>query len=202
MSHPKITISMPSLGLLALVGVLLASDMAARYGRAEPPNAAPKVVSAQEFRLTDAQGNTRGTFAVGADGSPALTLLDKQGKRRAAMSVTDAGESSIAFYEGDKIRADLAVQPDGNAGLLLLDKNAKTRLSCRLRADGTPLIALNDKDGKFRALLDAPADNSVGLSLKNTSGKDSIGLAVLPDDSPLAVLKDKNGKTVWGASDN
>ena len=67
MPQHKITISMPSLGLLALVGVLLAGDMAVRYVRADPPAdaaRAAKTLSAQEFRLTDAQGNTRAVLGV------------------------------------------------------------------------------------------------------------------------------------------
>ena len=103
MPQHKITISMPSLGLLALVGVLLAGDMAARYVRADPPaeaNRAAKTVSAQEFRLTDALGNTRAVLGVRPDGSPALTFLDKQGKRRAAMSVTDGGEFEPCLLRG------------------------------------------------------------------------------------------------------
>ena len=116
-------------GLLALVGVLLAGDVAVRCVRAEPPQTTPKSIAAQEFRLTDAQGNTRATFGPRPDGSAGLTFVDKQGKRRATMGVTDAGESSIVFYDTNgKIRADLAVLPDGNAGLLLLDKSEQTRL--------------------------------------------------------------------------
>lgn len=188
-------------GLLTLVGLLLAGDLAIRMVHADPP--VPKTISAQEFRLTDAQGKTRARLGVGQDGGPALTLLDEKGSRRAAVSLTGQGETSLSFYDNsDKMHASLTVLPDGNAGLFLLDKTEKPRMAARLRADGSPVFVLSDSDGKQRALLDVPADKSASLSLKSRSEKGGIGLVVAPDDNPIAVLKDKDGKTVWGASDN
>src|SRR5438128_10348983 len=82
-----------------LVGaVLLAGDAALRTVRAAPEEP-PKVVTAQEFRLVDANGKTRATLAAKPDGNTTLTFVDTEGKMRAGLGLSEKGESSLRLYD-------------------------------------------------------------------------------------------------------
>ncbi len=189
--------SMPSVGLLVVVAVLLVGDLAVRAVRAQPQGVAPRAMVAQEFRLIDAQGNPRAVLGMRADGGPGLAFLDKQGKSRAAIGLTE-DQSSLALYDVDgHARVRITLQNDGGAGLALQDKNQKLRAALRLKADGTPSLSFSDADGKSRAAIETQADGSPLLSLSNKEETGGAVLFVLPNGDTRAIFKDKTGKVTY-----
>ena len=60
--------------------------------------------------------------------------------------------------------------------------------------DGSPALALNDKEGKLRVGLDVMSDGSAVLGLNDKEGKQRVALVVNADGRPLLGLNDKEGK--------
>jgi hypothetical protein len=97
-------------GLLLLVGAL-ALWAVVPQGRAQTKGDAKQ---ADEFVLRDAQGKTRVRVAMDKDVAN-LVFSDDKDRRRATMSVGQAGMFLRVLGEGDKLQSGLSVEADGVA---------------------------------------------------------------------------------------
>lgn len=111
--------------------------------------AAPlKRVAAQEFALVDADGNTRGTLALGADGAPKLALCDARGRIRAEIRLSSSGAPSVVLYDGSRRRVEIALRSDGAAGLGLYDEAGEGHAELVVSPGGAPALSLFGPDGR------------------------------------------------------
>jgi hypothetical protein len=148
MRYPPVSGRVPVGNVALLVVVLLAGDVALRCVGAQPGGAAPKVVTAQEFRLVDGEGKTRASMAVQADGSAGMVLLDKGGKRRAVLRLRPDGSPSLSLHDADgRNRATLDMQADDSIGLILTNRDGKGGAAMVVPPNGEAAAVLKDKDG-------------------------------------------------------
>ena len=128
--------------------VLLGASAVVLMGQAMP---FPRTVEARGFAAVDVNGKPRLLMGLGSDGSPTVTLMDRD----------------------EKPRVILAVLPDGSPALGFYDQSGKERAALKVLAkhDGAPFLILNDKEGKIRAAVTVNAEGSPGLALRNEDGK-------------------------------
>jgi len=101
----------------------------------------------RSLMLKDKDGGLCARLDLLVEGSPYLSLLDKNNLPRARLWLAD-----------------------GPPYLSLSDKNGNPRASLSLDRLGSPSLSLYDKDRKARAVLDVRADGSAGLRLFDAKG--------------------------------
>jgi len=95
----------------------------------------PAILEAQQFRLVDASGRSRGGLTVPPDGSAGLALLDESGHTRAILD-----SDGLTFLDGaGKVRVSIASTPNG-IGLILSDERGNSRFVLTYQ-DGAEAIA-------------------------------------------------------------
>jgi hypothetical protein len=161
--------------------------------------------TAPRLALHDPAGRARATLAVGADGAPALTLLDTA---------------------GTTVRATLLVGPDGAPGFARFDPAGTPRLAVALfhgspagrptsGAEPSPLVVTYDAAGVVRTtfgirgsdagleladkgiartVLKVQPDGTPDLLLRDGAGRGRAGLCVLPDGTPALNLNGTGGR--------
>jgi hypothetical protein len=122
-----------------------------------------KVVSANEFRLLDANGNTRAVFSAGEDsvefavsnvkGKPQIKLLandsglssfnlyDAEGNEKIEISVDDQGTHIHLAGEGNQ-ESYLFLKNTGASGLVLTDKEGNRRIEAKVGVDLQPELTV------------------------------------------------------------
>ncbi len=155
------------------------------------------VVSAREFRLTDANGKVRAELKCNPVGSPNLLFLDDHEHTRLQLGLAgDAGGLTLYDSAGQG-RGYVSLEPDGNTGIALLDANGKLRLAMRLKPDGSPSISLHDPAGNARAVLETRRDGTPALLLNNSTMHGGAAILVNGSDRPAVIFKDADGKLLW-----
>ena len=114
--------------------------------------------------------------------------------------VVRAAQFQVVDSQGE-VRAALGLLPDGTPSLALREKDGTLRAALVLpgRLDGAPGLVLFDKEGKTRAGVMVLKDGSPGLFLDDKDEKVRAALGVFPDGSPGLDLRDKDGKVLWSA---
>lgn len=120
-----------------------------------------KVVTTEEFRLVDTNGQPRAWLRLEADGEPRLTLADKDGAPRVELGGTRAGAARPA--------------------LLLYDEHGRWRAILSLWEDGVPYLSFSDEK-KVRVGL--------GRALFQRKGIMSNSIETTADASLLLLDKD------------
>lgn len=113
------------------------------------PSGPQRVVTAQEFRLVDQNGNDRATLETNTYGMPQLMLWDQRQQPRAV----------------------LALQGDGSPQFDLLGPDGRAHLTMTILADGSPIVTLLDEGSQPRATLALAEDGKPQLELYNAEGK-------------------------------
>jgi hypothetical protein len=114
----------------------------------EPPQAT-KIVSAEEFRLVNQDGEPRARFLLWNDQLPALTMADEKCQNRVFLGVFNMAQPALILTDEDcKQRASLDLQPEGLPTLTLRDENDTTRARIHLLKDGSPTLTLFDAKGQ------------------------------------------------------
>jgi hypothetical protein len=138
---------------------------------AAPPDA-PKVVTAQQFKVVNDAGKTLAAFGVTEKGTAALNLFDDGGKLRLTIGLLDKYAPVLAEY----------------------DENGKMRLAMSLSSkDGSPLVAQYDAEEKMRAGLAMGADGTVGLGLSGADGKARSAVSISGKGEPTITQHDAKG---------
>ena len=202
----------PSLALYdddgtARAGLELGTDGQANLWFAGKDGQVTVSLNPRSLRLTDAEGGVfvtrsalvladrkqrnRVTLGVKPDGSPSLTLADKEGRTGALVDVVDEGSRLGLFYDG-LVRAGLGFGPGGSQ-LNLYGDDGKDHATLSLAPDGATDLTFHDRDGKQRAALGVLPNNASGLSLFDKGGSHRVALSVVPDGSPRLELFDAGG---------
>jgi hypothetical protein len=88
--------------------------------------ASPKVLSAEEFRLLDAQGRTRAVLGFTLKGQPMLQMRDENDTYIVWLGISD--ESGLAIRDRDgKTRLVLGLDPLGEPSITMRDRNQKMK---------------------------------------------------------------------------
>jgi hypothetical protein len=194
-----------SLVVMGMVAAGLVGGLVARWlpppAPAQAAEGAPKVVRAESFVLTDADGKEIGVLGRTADGT-ALVIKNKDGKMRASLGVTPGGDAGLAVYDiQGRPRISASSTPEGSS-VILVDADGKERLAMGLGPDAPGLpeqagMAVRDQNGKIRFGMGVTPDGKgCGWDLRDTDGK----VRIAASDGPALTLKDPDGRTVWQAS--
>jgi len=122
--------------------LLVGAGAIAGQGRAPLVN---EDVRAKRFTLLDENGRPRAALGMTEMG-PHLTMRDENGKIRAALLVNEKGTLLSMRDENDKLRAALGVNEKGTL-LSMSDENDKLRFSLSVDEDG-PFLGMRDENGK------------------------------------------------------
>src|SRR5213594_3015532 len=198
----------------ARAGLELGTDGQANLWFAGKDGQVTVSLNPRSLRLTDAEGGVfvtraalvladrkqrnRVTLGVKPDGSPSLTLADKEGRTGALVDVVDEGSRLGLFYDG-LVRAGIGFGPGGSQ-LNLYGDDGKDHATLSLAPDGTTGLIFHDQDGKQRAALGVLPNNASGLSLFDKGGGRRANLALSAEGLPALELEDKGQpRAVLGA---
>jgi len=168
----------------------------------------PVTVKAKSFQVVDEQGNVRAEMKVGLDnGSPMITLWDKDGKTRMAMGLTGDDPAIQLCDKTGTTRAGMRVAGNDPA-VQLCGKDGTTRAGMRLLGDD-PAIALTDSDGKPRVDMNV-TDDEPGVAVLDKAGvtRAQIGVSTVVNKKTKAqtitaessiMLFNKDGNIAWKA---
>lgn len=151
--------------------------------------AAPKVVRAQAFELTDAAGKTRAWLGTLADGTTLLRLYDQDGRQK--VIVDSKGEIMILDAEG-KPRVTAGAMDD-DYGIGLFDSKGKIRADVRVNQDDEPAVAIRDSESRFRATM-MTVDDEPMLVLSEGADEGSNLVLQVHNSRPVLSLIDAQGK--------
>jgi hypothetical protein len=99
-------------------------------------------------------------------GSLALRLFDGEGKIRAGLAVLKDGSVSL-FLNGKLGSVSGRVEADGSPSLALIDKNSVDRAKLGLDKDGSTSLSFTDAERSPRAVLELDASGSPRLSFND-----------------------------------
>src|SRR5581483_4535515 len=110
--------------LMLTAGRPLQVPEAAAQEPAPPARASvpPKVLSAEEFRLLDAQGRTRAVLGFSLKGQPVFQMRDEHDTYIIWLGISD--ESGLAIRDRDgKTRMVVSLDPTGEPSITMRDRN-------------------------------------------------------------------------------
>ena len=166
------SVQLRKLQILLGVALVLAAAALLIAVRGAVPKAAPGLSEAREFAVRDEDGNLRARLTA-----TGITLVDKGGRMRAGVSVSENGAPNLAFMSGD----------------------GKVRAVIGLGSDDTPGITLHDRRGAVRARIGVGSDDAPRVTFYGEKGEAILALPQMPDaeaphtDAPSAT-KAPSGK--------
>jgi len=90
------------------------------------PAEAPRVISAQEFRLVDSEGHTRAVLDLSDDGLPYFQLKDEFNTDRVWIGISSETGLAVSDVDG-KTRLVLSVDEQGEPTLVVRDRTGRTK---------------------------------------------------------------------------
>ena len=102
-------------------------SLAARLSRVEKQNVAWRIIVIVVIALVVLFGAIWFAGEQGMLETHNFTLLDKSGKQRAVLGLSEDGSPSLVFYDQDgKILVLLTTRADGSSGLEIYDRDKRT----------------------------------------------------------------------------
>jgi hypothetical protein len=153
--------------LLAATSVALAALALARVLHVDLP-AGPAVLDATELTIRDADGNVRGRWTF-----QGVSVVDKRGRVRAALSVGDEGAPNVTlFSRSGGVRAVIGLGAEDTPGITLHDEKSRVRTRIIVGAEDAPSVIVADQNGNVVGRLPAPITTpAVGPALKGRKGR-------------------------------
>lgn len=175
--------------LIVLAAVILMAQAA--------PNSVAKVVEAEQFIVRDTGGKQRGSLGVAPDGAVRLSLLDRDEKRLARLSVLSDGLVQLGLGEDNGNPYIGLSLSKAYQGLSLTDADGIIRAQLSVLTKST--IGLTDKAGR-KVVLGMTPEGWLSLGLGDREGNpiSRIVLAMRPDGTPHFALE-ANDQIVWRA---
>lgn len=152
---------------------------------------APRIVSAEEIQLVDAQGKVRGFLGI-RDGQPGFALLGDDSRPRAALRLDQVGRPTLAFLRPDGLPVIALSQEPVSHGLILYNrgKGAAIGAGMTVNDDGS-MLNLCDTKGTGRVTA-ATNDADSGIVIYD-SGKTVRAAVYLEKDSSKVEVRDSKG---------
>ncbi len=160
-----------------------------RHAVAQAPPEHAKTIRASEFLVVDSDGKVRATLGVLVDGTPHISLFEKNGKRAVTLGLIGTGSGLALHNNKGEVRAALAIV-EGAPCLELYDENGNLSTFIGF-LEGEPRVTLHDKTGKMRALLDV-SEGEPHLVLRDKNGNLRVFVGLIGGD-PRLMLQDKEG---------
>jgi hypothetical protein len=175
--------------LILLVIIFLAIDVITRWRDSRRASAYYRTVTAQEFRLADANGKPRGWFTTDKDCGVFLALYDKNGQTsRIRLNVDDDGRGSMEMCDArGKARAILAVGEDSQPGY-------------GVNKNGVPGLWFFGKGRTDRLVLEVPDGSKPALWFYSRTGQQRGVLEVSTTRGPNLTLWSKRANSLWSTS--
>ncbi len=129
-----------------------------------------------EFSLDkDAKGNDR----------KSLLFKNSMGKASIALSVSHAGESTIALNDdqGDA-GVNLSCKSDGEKSIEIRDHNA-AKIALSVKPQGASMMTIYDRDRREAIVADVTADNSRSVRVVGNDGKSRVRLSCDTQNTPM-----------------
>lgn len=167
MNRKQFTITLAAVAAAGLLGGALSDWLRGTPAFAQEDGT--EAVTAQEFRLVDAEGELRAVLGLREDGMVALVLNDQSGRKRLSMGAGDEG-----------------------AAVIVGDEEGEKRLAVGF-ANAVPLIALADKAGRERLALTVAEDTSA-IMLQDEAGTGRAGI-MFSEGIPFVSLSDREERT-------
>jgi len=179
-----------------LVYILPAVLMTACFAQQAPKPETPKVIRAQRFELTDAQGNTRAVMGMSDDGQATLRMLDKEGKT----AVQIDGDGNVVILRSGKPKVVVGTT-GSDYGVGVYDAEGEFRGGLTM-LDDEPMLTMLDSKGGFRVQLFLGKEEPYFSLSDGTKAGAYVSLAV-KGTSPRMLIKDGNGKAraEWSLAD-
>ena len=137
--------------LVAGAAVALAAGALAR-SRPIEGLARPAALEASELTVHDRDGNVRGRWSV-----QGLSIVDKSGRVRMAMSVGDEGAPNFTlFSRNGGVRVVISLGSEDRPAITLHDERSRVRTRVIVGADDTPSVLVSDQNGDVIGRLPAP----------------------------------------------
>jgi len=137
----------------------------------------PKIVTAEEFRLT-AGDRTRASLAM-EGGGPALTLFDEAGHVKLRTALDAKGLPSVSLYAGDDASKPAAVvEVDDKGTHILLRGSGGHEAYLFQKTDGTSGVVLAGDNGAHRGELKLDPNGSIDVTLFAADGKPAYSITV------------------------
>ena len=155
-----------------------------------------KVISAQEFRLVDSKGKTRGVFGI-RNGSPHLDMFDAKGTPRAFLFLTKHGSPMLGMSDAKgTLRAALALGQHGSPDLGMDDAKGTPRAALALTKHGSPMLGMDDAKGNPRAFLLLGQHGSPDLEMYDAKGTLRAFLFLHSNGRPTLQMDSADGKNL------
>lgn len=149
-----------------------------------------RTLTAGRFELVDRTGKIRAALGM-TDIGPALLLVDERGTTRVSLNTTATG-SSLKLYDAVGETEGGAFEVDASSRQFrLYDKSGKIRAGL-LAGDKGPALLLADAGGKPRISLDLEEGSQPGLSIFGSTGKPGLELGVDDRNNPEVLLYDSS----------
>ncbi|MDR2456426.1 MAG: hypothetical protein LBE49_07530 [Deltaproteobacteria bacterium] len=143
----------------------------------------PRIVSAEELRLTDETGRTRLLMTL-VRGKPRLFMLDNDGEYRLEMGLGESGEPHVWLRDAEgAAKVQVALTGKGLPSFTLADRQGRVRAVLALSQTGEPALILRDPKGEDRVALWRDSSGE-GLALADEGGKALATLSVGDGKSP------------------
>jgi hypothetical protein len=130
----------------------------------------PEAIEARKFVVRDLSGNGVAALGLGPQGSPLLVMLRKDGKVGATLEVSVEGVPALTLYDKDKPREIVALDLDGSPGLALSDRNGSARVGLGVANEGSGGLVLYGENKLPRASLGLATNWSPFLLLLDEKG--------------------------------
>ncbi len=177
------------------------------------------ILSAEDERgmmsvtLFDETGQRRSAaFTVGRDGAPALQLYDRAQTTRVALAVendqpavvisgeagqrailsTLSGSPTLAFQDGERIRAEVGMGRGGTPRVGLFGANGQPQLGLNVSDQSEPVVTLRDDTGRSRATIGVVSGATVINLADQKSARVVLGVAT--DGTASLSILDAAGK--------
>jgi hypothetical protein len=129
----------------------------------EGKEAQPPVIDARQVRIRDASGRVRIRLGISQSGAPMINLGNKEGQRIASLWEDDAGNPHFSLYDSSgtsRLDTTLAGEPRGTYINLYEPSSAgrKRRMMLGVTPNGSPMVALYDRQQKSRIICDVAPD--------------------------------------------
>lgn len=137
--------------LLALIGGIVGGALGNRIWALRPAaaaEAAPRVITAQQFILVDSHGRKRATL-WDAQGGPSLELYDASGKMLGAFALVGDNAGVRLDSAQGTVRALLSVNADNVSALRLYDTQGRPRTLLGVDNEGEPALDFYTENGKL-----------------------------------------------------
>lgn len=156
-----------------------------------------KVVVAEQFRVVDATGKTRGIFGgLAQRGMPLSAPGDDDLSKAAGLVIGDRNGKERIVMGVAPMRPG---QPEEGAKLSISDEGQKALFAVGFEPDGKGGLGFSGEQGVLAKLSVDPVDGLQSLSVGDTEGKERFSLTVRPGETGELALYDGDGNPVWSA---